>query len=111
MVLSLLKRLEKSHEVAHTTSLILDGGVMQHTKDSRKTRITIQYLDYLAPVNESDMLVLPMRAYDLVLGLPGIHKRHPDIDWAHQRLTALQATSASGAAEITPMTTPVASKV
>ena len=38
------------------------------------TRITVQYWDYLAPVDESDVLVVPMSAYDLVLGLPWFHK-------------------------------------
>jgi hypothetical protein len=66
----LLKRLGISHEAAHITTLGLNGGVMQHAKDSRKTRITVQYMDYLAPVDESDVLVLPMRVYDLLLGLP-----------------------------------------
>jgi len=106
-----LKRLGISHEAAHITTLSLDGGVMQHAKDSRKTWITIQYLDYLAPVNESDVLVVPMRAYDLALGLPWFHTGHPDIDWAHRRLTALPSPSASGVEEMTPMTTAVGSKV
>jgi hypothetical protein len=75
----LLKRHRISHEAAHITALSLEGGVMQHAKDNRKTRITIQYLDYLAPVNESDMLLVPMRAYDLVLDLPWFHLRNPDI--------------------------------
>jgi len=107
----LLKRLGISHEAANITTLGLNRGVMQHTKDSRKTRIAVQYLDYLAPVDESDVLVVPMRAYDLVLGLPWFQKRHPDIDWAHRRLTALRSASASGVEEMTPMTTAVASKV
>jgi hypothetical protein len=84
---------------------------MQHAKDSRKTRITIQYLDYLAPVNESDVVVVPMRSYDLVLGLPWFHKRNPEIDWAHRRLTGLRSPSVSGVEEMTPMSTSVASKV
>jgi hypothetical protein len=84
---------------------------MQHAKDSRKMRITVRYLDNLAPVDESDMLVVPMRAYDLVLGLPWSQKRYPDIDWAHRQLTSLRSQSASGVAEMTPMITAVASKV
>jgi hypothetical protein len=58
---------------------------MQHAKDSRKTRITVQYLDYHAPVDKSDVLVVPMPAYDRVLGLPWFPKQTVDIDWA--RLT------------------------
>jgi len=107
----LLKRLGISHEAAHITTLSLDGEVMHHAKDSRKIRITIQYLDYLAPVHQSDVLVVPMRAYDLVLGLPWFHKRNPDIDWAHCRLTTLRSPSVSGVEEMTPMTTAVALKV
>jgi hypothetical protein len=107
----LLKRLGISHEAAHITTLSLDGGVMQHATNSRKTRITMEYLDYLAPVNDSDVLVVPMRAYDLVLGLPWFHKRNPDIDWTHRRVTALRSPSASGVEEMTPMTTAVASNV
>jgi hypothetical protein len=63
----------------------MTGSVMQHAKDNRKTRTTVQYLDYLAPVDRSDVLVEPMRAYDLVLGLPWFARQNPDIDWA--RLT------------------------
>jgi len=80
----LLKRLGISHEAGHITTLSLDGGVMQHAKDSRKMRITNQYLDCLAPVNESDVLVVPIRVYDLAIGLPWFHPRYPDIDWAHR---------------------------
>ena len=81
---------------------------MQHAKDTRKMQITIQYLDYLAPVNESDVVVVPMCTYDLVLGLPWFHNRNPDMDWAHGRLAALSSPSASGVEDMTPMTTAVA---
>jgi len=81
----LLKRLGISHQAAHIITLAMTGGVMQHAKDSRKTRITVQCVDCLAPVDRSDVLVVPMRAYDLVLGLPWFPKQNPDIDWA--RLT------------------------
>ena len=63
----------------------MTGGVMQHAKDGRKTRIAVQYLNYLTPVDRSEVLVVPIRAYDLVLGLPWFPKQNPDIDWA--RLT------------------------
>jgi len=107
----LLKRLGTSHEAARITTLSIAGGVTQHAKDSRNTGITIQYLVYLAPVNESDVLVVHMRAYDLVLRLPWFHKRNPDINRAHRRLTALRSPSASGVEEMTLITTAVASKV
>ena len=74
---------------------ITSGGTHHHPRhdrrcdatamNSRKTRITVQHWDYLAQVDRSDMLVMPMRAYNLVLGLPWFPKQNPDIDWA--RLT------------------------
>jgi len=78
----LLKWLGISHQAALVTTLAMTGGVMQHAKDTWKTRITVQYFDYLAPVDRSDVLVVPMRAYDLVLGLSWFPKHNPDIDWA-----------------------------
>jgi hypothetical protein len=107
----LLKHLGISHKAAHITTLGLYEEVMQHTKDSRKTLSTVQYLDYLAPVDKSDVLIVPMRVYELVLGLPWFYKRNPDIDWARRRLTSLQSPSASGVEEMTPMTMAGASKV
>ena len=77
----LLKRLGISHEAAHTTTLGLGGQIMQHAKDSRKTSITVQYMEHLAPVTEPEVLVVPMRAYDLVLRLPWFRARNPEIDW------------------------------
>jgi len=71
MTPKLLKRLGISHQAAHITTVGLNGGVMEHATDSRKkTRISVQYLDYLPPVDKSDVLVVPMRPYDVVLGLP-----------------------------------------
>jgi len=63
----------------------MTGGVMRHAKDSRNTRTTVRCLDYLATVDRSDVLVVPMRAHNLLLGLPWFPKEHPDIDSA--RLT------------------------
>jgi len=76
----LLKR--SGYQAAHIITLAMTGGVMQHAKDSRKTRITVQCVDYLAPADRSDVLVVPMRAYDSVLGLPWFPKQNPHIDWA-----------------------------
>ena len=78
-----------SHLAALITILAMTGGVMQHAKDSRKTQITVQYLDYLALVDRSDVLVVPMRAYDLVLGLPWLPKPNPSAKCnSVQKLTA-----------------------
>jgi hypothetical protein len=81
MAARLLKKLGISHEEAHITTHGFGGQIMQHAKDSRKTSITVQYMEHLAPVTEPEVQVVPMRAYDLVLGLPWFRARNPEIDW------------------------------
>jgi len=68
----------------------LDGRVMVEAKDSRKATISVRYLDQLAPVDEPEVLIVPMRAYDLVLGMPWFTAQNPEIDWSTSRLTALR---------------------
>jgi hypothetical protein len=53
---------------AHTTTYGLDGNIRSHVKDSRKTRLSVSYFEHEQPVDESDVLIVPMTAYDLVLG-------------------------------------------
>jgi hypothetical protein len=65
----LLWRLGLRHQVAHTTTLGPNGHVIQHSNDSQNTTISVQYLKHQAPVDESEVLVVPIKAYDLVLGL------------------------------------------
>jgi len=66
--------------------------------ESRKTAMTVQYMDHLAPVHELEVLVIPMRAYNLVLGLTWFKTRKPEIDWATGRLTSLKTPSGQGEA-------------
>jgi len=73
------------YQAANIITLALTRGVMQHANDSRTTQNTVQCMDYPAPVDRSDVLVVPMDAYDWVLRLPWFPKQNPDIDWA--RLT------------------------
>jgi len=51
---------------------------------------TVQYMEHLSPVQELEVLVVPMWAYDLVLGLPWFQSRNPDVDWQRGRLLALR---------------------
>jgi len=78
----LLNRLGLPHDTAHITTHGFDGQVIAHARESRKTVMTVQYMDHLAPVHEPEVLVVPMRAYDLVLGLPWFKSHKPEIDWA-----------------------------
>jgi len=94
----LLNRLGLQHEAAHITTHDLDGQVIAHARESCKTAMTVQYMDHLAPVHEPEVLVVPMRAYDLVLGLPWFKTRKPEINWATGRLTSLRTPSSQGEA-------------
>jgi len=82
-------------EPAYVTTLGLNGQVMAHASESRKRAFTFQYMEHLSPVQESEVLVVPMWAYNLVLGLPGFQSRNPDVDWQRGRLFALGTPGAA----------------
>jgi len=85
----LLNRLGLPVEAAHITTHSLDGQVIVPPRGSRKTVMTTQYLDHLAPVQETEVLVIPMRAHDLVLGLPWFRTNKVEINSATGQLTSL----------------------
>jgi hypothetical protein len=70
---------------------------MVSAKESRKTSISVQYIEHLAPVDEPQVLIVPMKAYDLVHGLNWFKARNPEIDWSRGRLTALKSLGGDGA--------------
>jgi hypothetical protein len=82
-------RLGLADEPAYVMTLGLYGHVMAHASDSRKTTFTVQYMGHLTAVQESEVLVVPMRTYDLVSGVPWFQSRNPDVDWQSGRLLAL----------------------
>jgi len=52
-------------DLAHMTTLGMNGVAMQHGNDSqKKPRTTVQYLDYLTPEDKSDVLVMLMQEYN-----------------------------------------------
>jgi hypothetical protein len=63
---------------------------MMSAKESQKASHLVQYFEHLKPVNESEGLVVPMKTHDLVLGLPWLKARNPEIDWTKGQLTALR---------------------
>jgi len=63
---------------------------MMSARESRKASLLVQYFEHLKPVDESEVLVVPMKAYDLILGLPWFKARNPEIDWTKGRLAALR---------------------
>ena len=54
----------------------------------RKATLLVQYFEHLEPVEESEVLVIRMKAYNLVLGLPWQETRKST---AASRLTALRS--------------------
>jgi hypothetical protein len=66
----LLNRLQLPNEAAHITTPGLDGQVVAQARESRKMAMKVQYMDHLVTVHESEVLVIRMRAYDLVTGIP-----------------------------------------
>ena len=60
----------------------------------------MRYFEHLKPVDESEVLVVPMKAYDLVLGLPWFKGRNPEIDWTKGGLTALRTPDGPQRAKI-----------
>jgi hypothetical protein len=93
----LRKRLGLADEPAYVMTLGLNCQLIAHASESRKTAFTVQYMEHLAPVQESEVLVVAMWAYDLVLGLPWFQCRNPDVNWQRGRLLALQTL---GGAEV-----------
>ena len=89
---SLVKRLglEGSLQPAYTATRGIDGKVLREARDSCKLSINVQYFDHLAEVTENDCLVVPMQAYDIVLGLPWFRTRNPEIDWHRGQLLSLR---------------------
>jgi hypothetical protein len=71
-------------------------GVLAHARDSRKTRLAVKFfapvdeLEARDSVDEPEVLIVPMTAYDLVLGLPWFKTRNPEIDWEEGKLLSLR---------------------
>ena len=75
---------------AYTTTEGIDGKIIMDARESRKLTLNIQYFDYLAGITENNCLIVPMQAYDLVLGIPWFKARDPEIDWLHGCLLCLR---------------------
>jgi hypothetical protein len=90
MALRLRKLLGLVDEPAFDMTLGLNGQVMPQTSNSRTMAFTVQYIVHISRVQASEVLVVPMQAYNLVLGLPWIQSRNADFDWHSGPLMALR---------------------
>jgi hypothetical protein len=92
----LIARLGLETEHAHITTYGLDSGVLAHARDSRKTRLAVKYFapvdepEARDSVDEPEVLIVPMTAYDLVLELPWFKTRNPEIDCEEGKLLSLR---------------------
>jgi len=60
-------RLGLADESAYLMTLGRNGQVMSHASDSRNMELTVHYMEHISPGQELELLVVPMRAYDLDL--------------------------------------------
>ena len=90
-------RVGLADELTFVTNVGLNGQVIVHARDSRMTAFTVHNMEHLSPVQESEGLVVPMRAYNWVLRLPPFQSRKPDVDWQRGQLLALRTP---GGAEV-----------
>ena len=93
----LRQRLGLADETAYFRTVDPNGQVMAHASDSRKMAFTVLYMEHISPVLESEVLVVPMWAYDWVWGLPWFQSRNPNVNWQCGRLSALRT---AGGAEV-----------
>jgi hypothetical protein len=85
----LVERLGLSTKKANITTLGINGQVLQNSSDSRKVELTAKYMPHRAPIVESEVLVVPIQAYDMVLGTPWLRDQRPLIDWAKGQVLGL----------------------
>jgi hypothetical protein len=92
----LVARLGLETEYAHIITYGFDGGVLAHARDSRKTCLAVKYFapvdepESRDSVDEPEVLIVPMTAYDLIPGLPQFKTRNPKIDWEEGKLLSLR---------------------
>jgi hypothetical protein len=84
---SLLRKLELPYEPAYTSPWPGDDVC----QGKLKAKSFGSVFEHLKPVDELEVIVVPMKVYDLTLGLPCFKARTPEIDLSKGRLTALRA--------------------
>jgi hypothetical protein len=54
---------------------------MMSGKESRKASLLVHYFEHLKLVDQLEVIVVPMKEYDLVLGLLWFKTKKLEIDW------------------------------
>ena len=73
---------------AYTTTYGLDGNILSDAFSSRRTGLSIKHAE-AAQAYEIDALVVPLTAYQLVLGMPWFVAQQPSIDWRTGKLLGM----------------------
>jgi hypothetical protein len=85
----LVEKLGLSTKKANITTLGINGQVLEKSDDSRMVELSVQYMPHRVSIVESDVLVVPIQAYDMVLGTPWFRDQRPLIDWARGMVLGL----------------------
>jgi len=95
-------QLVNSLKLAHDTTLPSahdnDGYMIGHVSKSKIERMTVKYMKHLAPVHNSEVLSIMMRAYTIMVGMPVCNTSMLEIDWATRWLTSLRIPSGTAVA-------------
>lgn len=73
---------------AYTTTYGLDGNILSDAFSSRRTAIALEHAQ-ATHAYEIDALVVPLTAYQLVLGMPWFRAQQPAIDWRNGKLLGM----------------------
>jgi hypothetical protein len=69
---------------------------MMSAKESGTTSISVQYFEHLAMVDEAEVMIVSMKSYAFILGVPSVKARYLEIHWSRGRLTGLQSPDCDG---------------
>jgi hypothetical protein len=83
-------------EAIQRRQVALKPRVIQVSPRAPKMTIFAQYFDHLTPFNKRKVLVVPIKAYKLVLGLPWFRTRNPETDWSQHSVLSLWTPCGSG---------------
>ena len=76
---------------AYTTTYGLDGNILSDAFSSRRTAISLEH-EHAEHAYNIDALVVPLTAYQLVLGMPWFRAQNPVIDWRNGKLLGQAGT-------------------
>lgn len=74
---------------ANTTTYGINGQILVNCSDSHKTEFTAQYIPHWTLIKETETLIVLLKTYDMVLGIPWLQDQQPKIDWVAGKILGL----------------------